>query len=167
MRPQTFEHIIGNAFHHRPIDAWQSLAGQRDSATFPEFVPFVAFLRPALNKTQAWYVFQALDADEDQLLSEDEFMKGVDPDTEVVDMTLRSFGALAQKDTANITASWLKLAQHRGGSVDFPRFANYSSGLWPPLNKTQAWNVFAKLDLNHDQKLTEREFVILGDSPDG
>jgi len=194
VNPLKFVNIIGTSFHDRPSAAWQALAGQRESASFPDFVAFAGFLTPPLNKTQAWFVFQALDADEDQSLSKGEFTSGVDStwrdDTstttvlvlhtlgtteapnatdvvctakpEVVDMSLHGFSALVHRQTGSpsVYLSWKKLSGP-GGPVDFTRFASYSFGLCPPLNNTQAWNVFAKMDLNYDSTISEQEYLAL------
>lgn len=179
--PLTFVNILGRTFHGRPHEAWEQMAGRGDSATFLQFADLAGSLQPALNATQAWYVFQDFDTDADQRLSSDEFTHGLAHESWVAlstmhllrttttlalfenDLSLHSYRLVLQGDDLSIADAWAALADG-GASVRFPRFANHSAALRPPLQMTQAWNVFAKLDADHDQSLSEREFRALGDA---
>jgi len=178
--PLTFVKILGRTFHGRPHEAWEQMAGHGDSATFLQFADLAGSLQPPLNATQAWYVFQDFDADADQVLSSDEFTHGLAHESWVAlstmhllrttttlalfepDLSLRSYVLLLQGSNQTIDHAWTSLADG-GTSVAFPRFANYSAALRPPLHMTQAWNVFAKLDVDHDQAVSKKEFRALGE----
>jgi len=145
------------------------MAGRGDSASFLQFADLAGSLQPALNATQAWYVFQDFDTDADQRLSADEFTHGLAHESTTTtlallepDLSLHSYGLLLQGDHISIFDAWEAVA-HGGASVRFSKFASYSAALRPPLSFTQAWNVFAKLDADHDQTLSESEFRVLDD----